>query len=81
MDKQKRAKLRAGGWTVGTPGDFLELSEEDAMPSVPSVDGFVCGPPQPNKKTSCPKASRFLFGLTEACSWQEALACTKRGAT
>ncbi len=30
MDKQKRAKLKAGGWTVGTPREFLELSEEEA---------------------------------------------------
>jgi predicted XRE-type DNA-binding protein len=30
MDKQKRVKLRAGGWIVGTPRDFLQLSEEEA---------------------------------------------------
>ena len=30
MDTQKRAKLKAGGWTVGSPREFLELSEEEA---------------------------------------------------
>jgi predicted XRE-type DNA-binding protein len=30
MDKRKRAKLKAGGWAVGTPREFLELSEEEA---------------------------------------------------
>ena len=29
MDKRKRAKLRAGGWTVGTPREFLKLSDEE----------------------------------------------------
>ncbi len=30
MDKRKRAKLRAAGWTVGTPHEFLKLSDEEA---------------------------------------------------
>ena len=30
MDKRKRARLRAAGWNVGTPREFLELSEEEA---------------------------------------------------
>jgi predicted XRE-type DNA-binding protein len=30
MDKRKRAKLKAAGWTVGTPREFLALSEEEA---------------------------------------------------
>ena len=30
MDKQKRANLRAAGWTVGTPREFLRLSDEEA---------------------------------------------------
>ena len=30
MDKRKRAKLRAAGWTVGTPQEFLRLSDEEA---------------------------------------------------
>jgi predicted XRE-type DNA-binding protein len=30
MDKRKRAKLKAGGWAVGAPREFLELSEEEA---------------------------------------------------
>jgi hypothetical protein len=30
MDKRKRAKLRAAGWTVGTPREFLGLSDEEA---------------------------------------------------
>jgi hypothetical protein len=30
MEKQKRARLKAAGWTVGTPREFLELSDEDA---------------------------------------------------
>jgi hypothetical protein len=30
MDKRKRAKLRAAGWTVGTPREFLRLSDEEA---------------------------------------------------
>lgn len=29
MDKRKRAKLRAAGWTVGTPREFLRLSDEE----------------------------------------------------
>lgn len=30
MEKRKRAKLRAAGWTVGTPREFLRLSDEEA---------------------------------------------------
>ena len=30
MDKRKRAKLRAAGWAVGTPREFLRLSDEEA---------------------------------------------------
>ena len=30
MDKQKRAKLKAAGWVVGTPREFLRLSDEEA---------------------------------------------------
>ena len=30
MDKRKRAKLKAAGWTVGTPREFLRLSDEEA---------------------------------------------------
>ncbi len=30
MDKRKRAKLRAAGWTLGTPREFLRLSDEEA---------------------------------------------------
>jgi hypothetical protein len=30
MDKRKRAKLKAGGWTVATPCEFLKLSDEEA---------------------------------------------------
>ena len=30
MDKRKRAKLRAAGWTVGTAREFLRLSDEEA---------------------------------------------------
>ena len=30
MDKRKRAKLRAAGWTVGTTSEFLGLSDEEA---------------------------------------------------
>ncbi len=30
MDKRKRAKLRAAGWTVGTSQEFLRLSDEEA---------------------------------------------------
>jgi len=30
MDKRKRAKLRAAGWTVSTPREFLRLSDEEA---------------------------------------------------
>jgi predicted XRE-type DNA-binding protein len=30
MDRRKRAKLRDGGWTVGTPREFLKLSDEEA---------------------------------------------------
>ena len=30
MDKRRRAKLRAAGWTVGTPREFLRLSDEEA---------------------------------------------------
>ncbi|MBU6484232.1 MAG: helix-turn-helix transcriptional regulator [Betaproteobacteria bacterium] len=29
MDRQKRAKLRAAGWMVGTPREFLKLSDEE----------------------------------------------------
>jgi len=29
MDKAKKAKLEAAGWTVGTAKDFLDLSTED----------------------------------------------------
>lgn len=29
MEKTKRAKLEAAGWTVGTPQDFLGLSDEE----------------------------------------------------
>jgi hypothetical protein len=29
MDKRKRAKLRAAGWTVGTPREFLRMSDEE----------------------------------------------------
>ena len=29
MDKLKRAKLEAAGWVVGTPKEFLNLSDED----------------------------------------------------
>ena len=32
MNKSKRDRLRRAGWTVGTPTDFLELSEaEEAL--------------------------------------------------
>ncbi|MDE2209650.1 MAG: XRE family transcriptional regulator [Betaproteobacteria bacterium] len=30
MDRQKRARLRAAGWMVGTPREFLKLSDEEA---------------------------------------------------
>jgi predicted XRE-type DNA-binding protein len=30
MDKARRAKLEAAGWTVGTPQEFLNLTDEDA---------------------------------------------------
>ena len=30
MDKQERARLRAAGWTVGPPREFLGLSDEEA---------------------------------------------------
>ena len=30
MDKRKRTRLRAAGWTVGTPREFLGLSDEEA---------------------------------------------------
>ena len=30
MDKRKRTKLKAAGWTVGTPREFLRLSDEEA---------------------------------------------------
>ena len=30
MDKRKRAKLGAAGWTVGTPREFLSRSDEEA---------------------------------------------------
>jgi hypothetical protein len=30
MEKRKRAKLKAAGWTVGTPREFLGLSDEEA---------------------------------------------------
>ena len=30
MDKRKRAKLKAAGWTVGTSQEFLRLSDEEA---------------------------------------------------
>src|SRR6266536_3833124 len=30
MDKRKRATLRAAGWTLGTPREFLRLSDEEA---------------------------------------------------
>jgi predicted XRE-type DNA-binding protein len=30
MDRRKRAKLRDGGRTVGTPREFLKLSDEEA---------------------------------------------------
>jgi hypothetical protein len=30
MDKRKSAKLKAAGWTVGTPREFLRLSDEEA---------------------------------------------------
>ncbi len=30
MDKRKRAKVRAAGWNVGTPREFLRLSDEEA---------------------------------------------------
>jgi hypothetical protein len=30
MDKRKRAKLKAAGWTIGTPREFLRLSDEEA---------------------------------------------------
>ena len=30
MDKRKSAELRAAGWTVGTPREFLRLSDEEA---------------------------------------------------
>jgi predicted XRE-type DNA-binding protein len=30
LDKRKRAKLKAAGWTVGTTGEFLRLSDEEA---------------------------------------------------
>jgi predicted XRE-type DNA-binding protein len=30
MDKRKRARLVAGGWTVGRAKDFLHLSNEEA---------------------------------------------------
>lgn len=29
MEKEKRAKLEAAGWAVGTPTDFLNLSAAD----------------------------------------------------
>ena len=30
MDKRKRAKLEAKGWTTGSVSDFLELSDDEA---------------------------------------------------
>ena len=30
MEKRKRAKLKAAGWSVGTPREFLKLSDEEA---------------------------------------------------
>jgi hypothetical protein len=30
MDKRKRTKLMAAGWTVGAPREFLKLSNEEA---------------------------------------------------
>lgn len=30
MDKAKRKKLETRGWRVGSPADFLDLSEEEA---------------------------------------------------
>lgn len=30
MDKRKRARLKAAGWTVGTPREFLRLSDDEA---------------------------------------------------
>jgi predicted XRE-type DNA-binding protein len=30
MDKRKRARLGTAGWTVGTPREFLGLSDEEA---------------------------------------------------
>jgi predicted XRE-type DNA-binding protein len=30
MEKKKRAKLKAAGWAVGTPRDFLKLSDDEA---------------------------------------------------
>src|SRR5206468_10146203 len=30
MDKRKRTKFTAAGWTVGTPREFLRLSDEEA---------------------------------------------------
>lgn len=31
MDREKRARLQAAGWKVGSAADFLELSPEDAL--------------------------------------------------
>lgn len=30
MEKQKRAKLKAAGWTVGSPREFLNLTDDEA---------------------------------------------------
>lgn len=30
MDKEKKAKLKAAGWTVGSTQDFLQLSEAES---------------------------------------------------
>ena len=31
MDREKRARLQAAGWKVGSAADFLDLSPEDAL--------------------------------------------------
>lgn len=50
MEKRKRAKLRAAGWTVGTPREFLRLSDEEVAfvefkaRSEQAAASVACGP-------------------------------------
>jgi hypothetical protein len=41
MRADKRKRLEAKGWKVGSPGEFLNLSDEEAAHIVPSFIAYI----------------------------------------